>query len=518
MFTNKKSLLALSIASVFALSGCFSDDDGNDYAPPGPGPDPEVVVPPGKTADIGAVAYGNVVDIITKDVVPDATVMFFESGSEATNIVDVDGEPTPSVEATDGNFIFQLDDSSVTEVTAIVTAKNYISKSFVIDLNNLSNGDVAVEFALTANSADGVAVAEVTAEDLVSGSSATPIVAEAVNGEAAAKVTVPAGTVLRDAAGDAITGDSVKVNVISADANSTSAAAIAPEGLNSATSSTIKVPAGVASIEMVDSNDVKVKSFSNPIQIEMAVKDATTAPLDLSSHSEDSGLWSEETGTTVALTGTTASFDIDHLTFFATTKDFAACSTGVNLVLDGEVPASGLFSVLTSTDGYGRIYIPGGEDTASAQYVPGVYDGATARVTVSDFEGNLWFDSVQEVSVCGDVNVALETEAEYVSETLALTAACSQDESVTAPASGALVTYSREGKATKVAKGNGNGEYALNDLISGKSYTVNVTYRGTLDEIGMKSYTITADGTDEPQVETLTCDISTGGTGGTGGN
>lgn len=39
MFSNKRSLLALSVASAIALSGCGSDNDGNTVTPP-------VVTPP----------------------------------------------------------------------------------------------------------------------------------------------------------------------------------------------------------------------------------------------------------------------------------------------------------------------------------------------------------------------------------------------------------------------------------------------------------------------------------------
>ena len=46
MFTNKKTLLAMSVASVFALSGCSSDDDKNEVVPDPIDPPTEVVVPP----------------------------------------------------------------------------------------------------------------------------------------------------------------------------------------------------------------------------------------------------------------------------------------------------------------------------------------------------------------------------------------------------------------------------------------------------------------------------------------
>jgi hypothetical protein len=83
MFTNKKSLLALSVASAFALTGCFSDDDNNKPVPDEGGDGGVVIVAPETPAELSFVVSGSVVqsnDEDEFDVIGDATVRFLESG------------------------------------------------------------------------------------------------------------------------------------------------------------------------------------------------------------------------------------------------------------------------------------------------------------------------------------------------------------------------------------------------------------------------------------------------------
>ncbi|MBE0349654.1 hypothetical protein [Pseudoalteromonas lipolytica] len=524
MLTNKKTLLALSVASVFALSGCSSDDDKNKPDPIDP--PVEVVVPPEAPIALGAVVNGNVVDAASTDVVA-STIMFYENGAPSTNLVDLDGNKLTSLESDDGSFTFQLaEGSEATSVTAVVMADEYIQKTFTIDLSDLSEGDVQVELALVSENTEGVAKKNVDAT-VSGGSSADPITSGVADGKATAAVTVPANTTLLDAKGDPITGEKVTLKVTAADTSSSAGAAITPEGLNSEDAETVYTPVGVASVEMVDENGTKIKKFSQPITVSMAIpadKGFTTGDeLTLVSQNEDTGVWTTETQKVevkdLIADGSfyNASFMTDHLTFFSAVKGSSYCAAGIRVLFSGdEVPASGLFFRVASSDGAGTLFARGGTSTLNARYVSGVYDGATARVTVRDVEGNTWYDSVDEVSVCGDVNVSLSAPAdvEYVSETLSLTAQCSNDSTATTAASGALVKYSLSGKSKKVARpGETAGTYTLDNLVSGQEYTVTVKYKDTLKSIGDKTYTITADGTDESQTEQLTCDTSTGVTG-----
>lgn len=522
MFTNKKSLLALSVASAFALTGCFSDDDGNDYTPPGPGPDPEVVVPPEAPAQLSAVVYGNVVDSEDAAALP-STIAFYEAGVASENIVDVDGNVTATLDSEDGGFVFQVKDGvELDQVTAVVTSENYVSKAFVVDLSGIDAGDVSVELGLTSTDTDGLAVADpVEATIGEDGTSDTAIEIPVDNGDGAtSNITIPANTVLQDANGDPVTG-TVTVKVTTAKPGTTAAASITPEGLNSADSTTILTPAGVTSVEMVNADGVKIKKFSSPIDVDMAVKAGSPATLGLSSQNEDTGIWSPE-DQDVTVVDNVGSFTTNHLTFFAATTSSAACATPIRFLFTGDtIPAADGLKLRINSADFDRTVTVKENFTISGTLASlfGISDSAEARVRVRDTEGNLWFDSASEVAICGDVNVALDApDITYQSESLAITAVCSNDDSVSVGASGALVKYSRNGKGIKVAKGDGAGNYALNDMQDGETYNVTVKYKGSLATIADASFTVTADGTDEERSESLVCATSTGGTGGTGGN
>ena len=299
MFTNKKTLLAMSVASVFALSGCSSDDDKNDVVPDPIDPPVEVVVPPEAPAALGSVVNGNVIDAATTDVVA-STVMFYEDGVASTSLVDVDGNAVTSLTLEDGNFSVQLaDDADAESVTAVVMADGYIQKTFSIDLTQLSEGDLDVALPLVSVDTEGYASAESDPQTVSGGSSAEAITSGVANGKATAAVTVPGGTQLQDANGDLITGDSVTLKVAAADTSTTAGSAVTPEGLNAGADTTVKTPVGVASVEMVDSNGTKVKKFSQPITVSMAIpadKGVSTGDmLTLVSQNEDTGVWSTET-------------------------------------------------------------------------------------------------------------------------------------------------------------------------------------------------------------------------------
>lgn len=524
MFTNKKSLLALSIASAFALTGCFSDDDGNDYTPPGPGPDPEVVVPPEAPAEIGAVVYGNVVDAEDSATLP-STITFYEAGVVSENVVDVDGNVTATVESEDGSFVFQLKEGAdIDEVTAVVTSENYVSKSFIFDLTEFGDDDISLTLGLT--SEENVAVFTSEPVTLTGGSSATEIKVPVTSTDgASSEVTIPANTVLQDANGDAVEG-SVTVKLTTAKPGSASFAAIIPEGLNEPNATTVLKPAGVTSVEMLNADGVKVKQFSSPINVNMAVKAGTTGPLALSSNDEDTGKWTQETEQ-VAVASDIGSFTTSHLTLFAGSQSAPVCGSAITFNFDGDaIPTpSGLSLKLLSTDGNTSYNVKGSTFTIGQGKISraGISDESTAVVQLTDAEGNVWFESDDEVALCTGgvgqtVAATLDNPIELVSETLSLTAVCSNDDTVSVGASGALVKYKLGNKGSRVAKGDGNGNYALNNMASGEDYTVTVRYKKTLAAIGTAEYTVTADGTDEAQSETLLCDTSTGGTGGTGGN
>ena len=517
MFTNKKSLLALSVASAVALSGCGSDNDNNEVVPPVV-PVETVVVAPEAPIEVSGVVVGNVVDSATFDTVA-AKVSFLEGGVATTNLVDLDGNAITTLDLENGSFSFLVkDDASVSQVTAIVSADTYVTKSYTINLAALSDGDISVQLPLI--SQNTVGVANSSSESAVSGgSSADAITGTIADGKANASVTVPGGTILQNASGEPITGSSVKLKITAADTNTSAGTSITPQGLNTAGSATVLKPVGVASVEMSDENGVKVKKFSQPITITMAIpadKGFTTGDqLSLSSQNEDTGVWSAETQKVTVGDLVTAdnyykaSFETDHLTFFAATEEVTSCTDSVRILASGDdIPASGLTVSLSSQDVDGSGTITGSETTLN---LADLSDDATAIVKVTDSEGNEWFNSTSEVAVCGDINVSLANPVTYVSESFAINGSCSNDATKSFIASGATVFYNRTGKSVKRATGDGAGNYALNNLVQGETYSLTASFSGSLASISDVSASITADGTNESASVSLACSTTTGG-------
>ncbi|MBB1303837.1 hypothetical protein H5183_21305 [Pseudoalteromonas sp. SR44-8] len=532
MFTNKKSLLALSVASAFALTGCFSDDDGNDYTPPGPGPDPVVVVPPQTPTELNFIVNVSVVNS-DSDAIADATVRFVENGAPSTNIVDVDGNAVQTATTTeDGGFIVTVKSGSeLSSVTAVVSAAGFITKSFKVDLSNEDELSVLpAQFQLTSSDAAGLA-SDVKVSTDISGSTTTaPIIADALvsgdSGDSLATATLPTGITLQNAAGEAVTGDSVSLSVVGTDPTSSTKSSVIPEGLNADnTSANVLVPVSVADVNLLV-GDTKVKKFAGD-----TLKVTLAAPTDLAagetltvkSFDDETGQWSADDFAVTQGTGT-VSFETNHLTWFAVNRNANTCTDGFSVnVASGTIPAGGLFVVADSSDMSVFNFIRGG--ATSKTVVPaalttglGVYDGATARVRLFDREGGTWFDSQTEVGVCGAVAVTPVAPFTLVNKELTLTGACSNDADVAVNVTNSTVSFKRAGKAARAAIKDANGNFQLTNLREGENYDVTVNFRGLPVE-GANTFTIEGANADAlTQAFQFTCPTSTGGTGGTGGN
>lgn len=527
MLTNKKALLALSIASVLAMSGCSSDNDNNDPVVVDPVDPPVVVVPPEAGEDLSGVLTGSVVNQ-DYDVVS-AMISFRENGEASTSLVDLDGNVVSSFDTSEGAFTLQLaDDADATSVKAVLTAEGYANDTYVIDLSALADGNVSLQIPMTSLDTEGVAV-ETEKSAVTGGMSDEAITAGVDDGKANASVVVPAGVELQDADGNAIEGAEVTLTVLAADTSSAAGSVVTPEGLNTAGSAQVKTPVGVASVEMVDENGVKIKKFSSPITITMAIPAdkmingeliKTGDELDLVSQDEDTGEWTaEEQKVTVgALKGSfyNASFETSHLTFFAATVNNTTCASPITFTAGGaDYGNAELTFIARSADASFEKTFTGTAGTLlSGEQVAekGISADAQARVFVFDKDGNSLYDSTTEVAMCGEVNVALaEQEVEYVDEAFSISATCSNDDTVEAFAvTGAAVTYNRENKSPQFAAGNGEGAYALNNLISGESYNVAVTYKGDFASLGKQTYTVTADGEGESTEVAIECATTTG--------
>ncbi|MCF6434988.1 hypothetical protein [Pseudoalteromonas sp. MMG022] len=509
MLANKKSLLAVSIAASFALTGCFSDNDNNVVVEPPTETPTEVVVPDTLVTEQPSKVFSvNVVNRANADVLVGATVSFLVDGEAATNLTDVNDEDLSMVTVDEtGNFNFLSKEGASGEVTAVVKADGYISKSFIVDLSTeVEEGanDIPLEFGLVSAETTGVKVATAQAT-VADGTTAEEVTAEAAEGGAGSTVTVPANTVFQTADGEAITGTDVTMSVVAADSSTDSAGAIIPEGLNSASTTDVIQPLGVTSITMSDDTGAAIKKFSSAINVSvnLPADSGVTAgqELDISSHDEVTGVWSQETvKATVGAANTDgtfpASFETDHLTFFSLGKKVELCSEGVTVNITGDIPARGLAISLTSSDGsvgsYTRKAVKNVVPAATAARY-GIAKDATAKVRLYDYAGNDWYVTENgEESICGDVNITLNAPAvETFDKSVTLNGFCADDNTKTANLSGSVVTYAKDGKAASLAQAEGNSSFKLSGLEAGATYKVRATIRGAKVSDGGQSQAFT---------------------------
>lgn len=540
MFTNKKSLLALSVASAFALTGCFSDDDNNEPVPDGGdgGDGGVVIVAPETPVALSFVVSGSVVqsnDDDEFDIIGDATVKFLESGVASTNIVDVEGNQVQTLEVGDeGSFLVTRKSGSTTSsVTAIVSAPGFITKAFNIDLSNEDDNDVLVaQFLLTPEDEEGLA-ADAEVSSAISGSTTTAdIVADATpeGGSSLASATLPTGITLQNANGDAVTGSEVTLNVLGTDPSSNTKSLVLPEGLNSDdTSDNVAVPVSLANISLtVDGNKVK-KFAGDTLKVTLAAPADLAAgeELTVSSLDEDTGVWMPETFPVTKGTGT-VSFDTDHLTWFSVNKKVPVCTDGLTVNFTGDaVPAGGLSLIAYSSDAvlWARVATGSTSRVVPAGFLKrhGVSSTATATVIMLDRDGAIWGETDGEVPVCGTVDdFALTAPYTLVNKTLTITGSCANDSEVAVNVSNSAVRYKRDGKAVRTALKDADGNFQLTNLREGENYTVTVNFRGLPLE-GSNTITLNdVNGDDLTQNFEFTCPEVTGsggsgGSGGTGG-
>jgi hypothetical protein len=562
---NSKSLAlaGLIVVSLLAIGGC-SD---THYTVPDETP-VVFIAPPDMPEPLSVIISGSVLDKSTGNVIDSATVSFFEGANVADSILDIYGNAITSVSLTNGSFQVTTKDD-ITSFTMVVTADGYFDNALDVGLE-LDAETVVAQVSLIAKEAEGVSVVEVEAPVVAATvAQEVSVTTEEQPGETdttvgSAEVVIPAAVQLQDAQGNPVSGSTLKVEVAyiesqeveagEAAEEATSIAAIIPEGLNDdAVSSEVLVPIGVAEINMTDENGTEIKQFSDSsnndafITITVNLPEDTDVPsagrtvqtgdqFTVRSYDEETRLWSTEDNAVVgALVNGVypASLQVNHLTLFALTDPVPVCENNVSFEFSGDaIPASSLVmslqsddlnqsGVLTPEDSAGAVLSATGDKfialadaptAGSASNALGLSVNASATVIVKDLSGNVWFNSNQEVALCGEtISVALDNPA--VDENLTVSLVCTNDTQVTNPFENAVVTYRKDtNSAAVVATEGAAGSYALTGLDPTLSqYLVSVDTRG---DAGIQSTTITPDGTDESLQISASCPEVTGtGTG-----
>jgi hypothetical protein len=550
----------VAILSSVMITGCGGGSKKPNPVDPPPVEEPDPVLPPEVGDDIAQVIAGSVIKASDGSIIDGAVVKFLENGAAATNIADIDGNPITQVTAADGSFeVTVKSGATIDSFTIVASATGFIEKSALVEV--VADADViSAQVELTANAGVGVASTEKEAT-VENAASAQEIVVDTDDGVAqeddttvgSATVAVPANTQLQDAAGNAVTGTAVKVAVTFVEetddqqanaAEATTVAAAIPAGLNEVEEvAEVSIPLAVAQVNVTATDTAtntttEVKKFSAPITITFNLPATTKVrsanrlvqegdQFTVKSFDEDEGIWKVEPNKAIVgaegAKGYPATLAVDHLTFFAVTDGVAACNQDINISLTGDaIPAAGLSLRIFSSDlDVSGVVRPGDSLTLTAAEAKGlgIAANATAAMRVRDFEGNVWGATDGEVAFCGDVSLALTNPVQTVDENLTITAVCSNDTTVTAALTGALVKYRLDAtKPYRVAPGNGDGTYSLTALVSGSDYSV-VVDTNLSAVTALQTTTITADGTGESLDVSLTCagGTGTGGTGGSGG-
>lgn len=532
MNTYKYKLSALAVVSALGLAACGSDDDPEVVVPP----KPPVVVAPTTPAPLDFVVTGGITNASTGNVVTFAnttagtvTLSFKEGNTASANVVDLAGAAITSLTTIDGNFSFRLKSGATpTNFSVVVSAPGYLTKSYILDLSDTSQ-PISTLFELVAADATGL-VAATQATAVTAGAVPAEVTVQASANNTSAGVTIPAGTVLQNAAGAAVAGTQVNLNIATAakTGTGTTLSDIIPQGLNASTDNLVRVPVAGASVTMTDNQGNKIKKFSSPINVSLNVPAGNDVDegdvVSISSYDEDTGVWTRDefSATLGALNTTTntypASFQTDHLTFFGAGRTETVCPMAITYNITGTaVPAGGLGIYIESSDaiaiGSIAANVTSGQLFSAASVARfGIYNGATGRVLVTarGDKSVVWYDSVNEVPICGAIPIVLgNPNAAPVNEDFNVNLVCSNDSTVTKALTGALVTYGLAGKTKVKANDNNDGSYSLTSLVQGSSYEVKVQPVG-VSGAATTNFTVTANGTEETGTINMTCQTATG--------
>ncbi len=533
MNTYKYKLLALAVVSALGLAACGGDDDPEVVVPP---PPPPVVVAPTTPAPLAFVVTGGITNASTGNVITftnatagTVTLSFKEGDAASANVVDLSGAAITSLTTIDGSFAFRLKSGATpTNFSVVVSAPGYLTKSYILDLSDTTQ-PISTLFELVATNAAGV-VAATQATAVTAGTVATEVTAEASANSTSAGVTIPAGTVLQNAAGAAVAGTQVNLNIATAAQTGTGAtlSEIIPQGLNLSTDNLVRVPVAGASVTMTDNQGNKVKKFSSPINVSLNVPAGSGVDegdvVSISSYDEDTGVWTRDefSATLGALNTTTntypASFQTSHLTFFGAGRRETVCPVAMTYNVTGAaVPTGGLSIYIESSDAIAAGGIAAGVTSGTlfgaatvARF--GIYNNAAARVmiTARNDKSVVWYDSQTEVSICGAIPLVLTNpNATPVNEDFNVNLVCSNDTTVTKALTGALVSYGLAGKAKVKANDNNDGSYSLTGLVQGSSYEVKVQPVGVTGA-ATTNFTVTANGAEETGTINIACQTATG--------
>ncbi len=286
-------------------------------------------------------------------------------GINGDKVISTVNEPMTSTSTSIGILNFAISDDvtpsadNPVEVVLVAKANNYLSTSKRLIITKPgANGFTVNMVNFSGNSIPGVTTNENRTAGTASATTGTSTAIVATSSSSGtgvqAKVTVPAGTVLKDANGNTLQG-TVATRVTYFDATEPASVASFPGGFairDAANNVGSFVTAGFAAIDM-SVNGVEVETFSQNVSVQIDINPNTVNPqtgttvksgdqIPLWSYDEDSGSWKNEgTFTVAAANGSDGNLsitksDMTHLSWWNMDWFYDGCyTTEVKIAIEG---------------------------------------------------------------------------------------------------------------------------------------------------------------------------------------
>ncbi len=311
-----------------------------------------------------------------------------------------------------------------------ISAPGYTTQVVPVNITDVSNGIETIVLTQPSSQPDGSQAVVENVELGTNGAileATTVSVPSAIAGTAGdVELAIPAGTQFLDENGSIITGSSVRVSIVSIDANHEDAVTLLPGGdlvadevvlEDGSTSAGAFASAGVADIKMMV-NGVAVRNFSQPITVTMPLSTDYVSPitnqaitsghiLQIFSNSDFDNTWRHETNVAAEgseATGYEVSFSIDHLTFFMAGAFGEACESARMITFSGDWMANGsTYPIVVETWWGGRVLTTMDYSISSASPSISIFDvpAVGTSIVIKSANGNIL--EQEPLGACGAV-------------------------------------------------------------------------------------------------------------------
>jgi hypothetical protein len=488
-----------------------------------------IVLPPAPVPVVDTKVAGLFVDAKTgAPVLSDVTVTLRdEAGRLLNNTRDGSGKAKSTFTVKQGVLAFAVEKPYFPMVVVVVAeADGYIGASAKVRLTQAGTSSFEVNLpnissppAGTAVAVQQIGTADASGRLTAAASLSTP--AESTSG-GTASVSIPAGTVIRTASGEALTGALTATAMYFNNSADTSLEAF-PGGFGLREDLAL-VTGGFSAVVIRDAAGRVASTFSQEFEVAITVPGTTRNPktgeqvragesLSFYSYSETAGVWKTEGATTLEA-GTGGNFIarkmVNHLSYFSTAWEQAACGTSRNIVVKGGDNTPLTVKVVRDGGGYSAgAALSGGKATVGR-----ALRGASAKAKA--FVGSREVGAVQIGDLCatGDVTLDVNVPASSpASLKVGVTETCRGD-TIARPVQGAS-TFALVNGALNGVFTNSDGLATYSGLASGLDVVVLAENRRANKFFEARTVTLNA-GENSTQFDaSIDCGQATGG--GTGG-